>query len=301
MSTYFYVYPFGVNAMGDLSPVSTLPDGNLVSYSQGWPVNYQQDLLTISTAEPINRQQTNQMFYDITNNINQYQTQGVPLWITAGQNTTIANPSGVPFPYPLYARVAYNSSNPNYIQIWENQVDGNTATPGADNTWVVISGNAQGTMPGTIIDFGGVSAPAGYLVCNGDQVSRAGYARLYAAIGTTWGIGDGSTTFNLPLLQTYVSAGAGGAGIPGIGSAVGSKGGSPTAALSNNNQLPLHSHTALTGSFLVNDITTSPAGHLVSGSQTVGLSGTTSSIGSASPQPFPIVQATALVLKCIKY
>ena len=51
---------------------------------------------------------------------------------------------------------------------------------------------------GTILPFGGSKAPSGYLLCNGDQVSRTTYAALFAVIGTTYGVGDGVTTFNLP-------------------------------------------------------------------------------------------------------
>jgi microcystin-dependent protein len=58
-----------------------------------------------------------------------------------------------------------------------------------------------GVPPGTIIDFAGGTAPTGYLLCNGQAVSRTQLSRLFAAIGTTWGAGDGSTTFNLPDLR----------------------------------------------------------------------------------------------------
>ena len=51
---------------------------------------------------------------------------------------------------------------------------------------------------GTSIDFAGPVAPAGFLKENGAAVSRATYARLFAVIGTTYGAGNGSTTFNLP-------------------------------------------------------------------------------------------------------
>jgi microcystin-dependent protein len=56
-------------------------------------------------------------------------------------------------------------------------------------------------FPGMIADYAGASAPSGWLVCDGQAVSRTTYADLYAAIGTTWGGGDGSTTFNVPNLQ----------------------------------------------------------------------------------------------------
>ena len=53
---------------------------------------------------------------------------------------------------------------------------------------------------GSYIQFAGSQAPAGFLVCNGGAVSRTTYSKLFAVIGTTYGSGDGSTTFNLPNL-----------------------------------------------------------------------------------------------------
>ena len=56
-----------------------------------------------------------------------------------------------------------------------------------------------GGMPtGSIIPFGGSTAPDGYLLCDGSAVSRSTYSALFAVIGTTYGPGDGNSTFNLP-------------------------------------------------------------------------------------------------------
>lgn len=52
--------------------------------------------------------------------------------------------------------------------------------------------------PGVIVPFAGTTVPDGWLICNGAAVSRTTYANLFAAVGTKWGSGDGSTTFNLP-------------------------------------------------------------------------------------------------------
>ena len=49
--------------------------------------------------------------------------------------------------------------------------------------------------------FGGMVVPPGYLYCDGSEVSRQAYDKLFAAIGTTWGEGDGENTFNLPDLR----------------------------------------------------------------------------------------------------
>ena len=51
---------------------------------------------------------------------------------------------------------------------------------------------------GTMLPFAGKTVPAGFLLCNGAEISRTTYARLFSVLGTTWGAGNGSTTFNLP-------------------------------------------------------------------------------------------------------
>jgi len=60
---------------------------------------------------------------------------------------------------------------------------------------------------GAIMPFAGASAPTDWLLCDGAAVSRATYADLYALISTTYGVGDGSTTFNLPNLKGRVPVG----------------------------------------------------------------------------------------------
>lgn len=54
---------------------------------------------------------------------------------------------------------------------------------------------------GSILPFAGSSIPSGYLACNGSAISRRTYSALYNVIGTKYGSGDGSTTFNLPNLE----------------------------------------------------------------------------------------------------
>ena len=54
---------------------------------------------------------------------------------------------------------------------------------------------------GTVIPYGNTSAPFGYIKCNGAAISRTVYEDLFAAIGTSFGGGDGSTTFNVPDLR----------------------------------------------------------------------------------------------------
>lgn len=62
---------------------------------------------------------------------------------------------------------------------------------------------------GAIFPFGGTSAPSGYLFCDGSAVSRSDYSALFAVIGTSFGSGDGTATFNVPDLRESVPKGIG--------------------------------------------------------------------------------------------
>jgi microcystin-dependent protein len=75
---------------------------------------------------------------------------------------------------------------------------------GTPGTWAATNNaapSAQANPVGTILAYAGQAAPAGYLMCNGQAVSRAQYASLFSIIGTTYGAGNGSTTFNVPDLR----------------------------------------------------------------------------------------------------
>lgn len=77
---------------------------------------------------------------------------------------------------------------------------GDSSTKGA-STAFVQNAIAQLVPTGTILAFGGVTAPSGFLICDGSAVSRTTYANLFAVIGTRYGAGNGWTTFNLPKLD----------------------------------------------------------------------------------------------------
>ena len=93
------------------------------------------------------------------------------------------------------------------------------------------------TPIGSILLWGGVSLPSdNWLVCNGQAVSRSTYETLFNRYGTTWGSGDGSTTFNLPNFQDRLPIGT------GATAGLGQQAGSSTATLIAAN-IPAHSHT----------------------------------------------------------
>jgi microcystin-dependent protein len=95
--------------------------------------------------------------------------------------------------------------------------------------------------PGVITAFAGSTAPTGYLLCNGATVSRATYASLFAIIGTTYGSGDGSTTFAVPDLRSKMIVGVGqGSGL--TNRTLASSGGIETKTLAIS-EMPSHNHS----------------------------------------------------------
>src|SRR6185436_2450639 len=87
--------------------------------------------------------------------------------------------------------------------------------------------------------------PAGWLLCDGRAVSRTAYPALFGALSTVWGVGDGSTTFNLPDLRGRAPIGAGtGTGLSAraLGASVGAETHTLTTA-----QMPAHNHGGVTG------------------------------------------------------
>lgn len=104
-----------------------------------------------------------------------------------------------------------------------------------------------GSAPtGAMMDFAGATAPPGWLLCNGAAVPRVGYAALFDVIGTSWGAGNGSSTFNVPDLRGRVSVGAGQG--PGLTDrALGGTGGAESHQLTTS-QMPSHGHSVSTSS-----------------------------------------------------
>lgn len=112
---------------------------------------------------------------------------------------------------------------------------------------------AGGLAPaGCVLPYAGATAPTGWLLCFGQAVSRTTYAALFAAIGTAYGTGDGSTTFNVPDLRGRVPGGKddmGGsaagrlttAGSGVNGASLGAAGGAETHTLTSA-QIPAHTH-----------------------------------------------------------
>ena len=93
-----------------------------------------------------------------------------------------------------------------------------------------------GDVPtGTVVPYAGSSEPAGYVFADGRELSRTVYADLFAVVGTTYGAGNGTTTFNIPNLKGRFPLGKADSG---TGSSLGSSGG----ALNHSHSVPAHFH-----------------------------------------------------------
>lgn len=136
---------------------------------------------------------------------------------------------------------------------------------------------------GAVFHFAMATAPAGYLVCNGAAVSRTAFSALFAAIGTLYGNGDGSTTFNLPDLRGEFIRGADSSRGVDSGRVFGS---------SQDDELKAHTHQSPTtnGATGIYEVGTGPTGYDY-GSQ----SAPTSSTGGSETRPRNVA-----LLPCIK-
>lgn len=289
MSDGYFKYPFAISGDKTTVPDPTQVSGS-VSYQSGWPLDYQKILGTDPDALPIGRSQTNQLLYDITLGLKRFQEFGAYPWITTAQN------DGVAFPYAKNAIAGYDDGVAGY-NVYQSLIAANTNPPSTGGvthaTWRNLS--LPDSPIGQIIDFGGTSLQANHLACDGSAVSRTTYAGLFTAIGTTWGVGDGSTTFNLPDFRRRGSVGSGGAGTGVLGSTVGSNGGEETHTQTIA-EMPNHNHPGST--------------------ITAGVGAGNNSMAEANPtvqeailtiasqgggNPFNIIQPSLVVYKQIRY
>jgi microcystin-dependent protein len=129
-----------------------------------------------------------------------------PIVLDANGEATVYIPDGV-----LYKFVLKNSLDATQHTIDPVEISEPIAPAAPDNVPVA-----------TVFMTGAAAAPTGYLLCDGSAVSRATYAALFAAVGTIFGAGDGSTTFNIPDMRGRFPLGKAAAG---TGSVLGGTGG----------------------------------------------------------------------------
>ena len=127
------------------------------------------------------------------------------------------------------------------------QLDATAKLPAVDGSQLTNL-PASGAPAGTVYAYAGSTAPSGHLLCDGAAVSRTAYADLFAVLSTAYGVGDGSTTFNVPDLRGRTAIGAGtGSGL--TARTLAATGGEESHALTEA-ELAYHRHSsnAVTGS-----------------------------------------------------
>jgi microcystin-dependent protein len=160
---------------------------------------------------------------------------------------------GTPAASPLVPTLPSNS-----LALAQVRVNaGVTTITGANITDVrTVTVGALGWPPGVLVPYAGTTAPQGFLLCQGQAVSRSTYAGLFAVIGTLHGTGDGSTTFNVPDLRGRVAFGYDGSQTEF--NLVGKKGGAKTVTATTASLAP-HSHPVPTFGAHSHGMNNSPA------------------------------------------
>jgi len=116
-----------------------------------------------------------------------------------------------------------------------NLANGTVSTDAA--TYGQLTSSVSAAMPvGSITMYGSNTPPTGYFICNGQPLSRSTYAALFAVISTTYGAGDGFSTFNVPDLQQRFPLGK---AASGTGATLGGSGG----AIDHTHTVAGHSHS----------------------------------------------------------
>lgn len=228
------------------------------------------------------------------------------VWVGSADGVIAAPISMVPSASVLQAMLANNAAGTDGARIvgYYDTVNLNATTVDAMLTLLQshIPDTATGLVPpGAMLDFGGVTPPAGYLLCDGTAVSRTTYSDLFTAIGTTWGIGDGFTTFNLPNMTRRVSVGSGGTATSPVftGNATGDLGGEEVHTMTTG-ELAAHNHPGSSWNLNSNKsgVDVSDVASYSAGSPAANTPVTVASQGSSTP--FNVMQKGAVVTKIIK-
>ena len=172
------------------------------------PIKLAQGTSTPSTGS------SGELFYNTTDS--KIYTHNGTAWVASGGGVT--NSATIP-------------SNPSNGDAWFNTNEGTLFiyySDGTSSQWVEATAPKQGVesyqLPaGSIMAWGGSVAPTNWLIADGSAISRTTYASLFAAIGTTYGVGDGSTTFNLPDFRGRIPVGKNAATFGTLGATGGSE------------------------------------------------------------------------------
>jgi len=193
--TKFFKVPFAVS--GDVSPIPdpAQVDGSM-SYTAGYPIDYELDPTSDPDAKRIERDKMNQLFFDITSNLLQYQLWGVPQFVTTAQN------GGTPVSYGKGAYVLYDTGAG--LALYGSLVANNTVLPGSDATKWLAADVFSLSLIATAVDYTTPSSN-GLLVSPGRLSTALREGRMtYAAatrVGAAYSLALPGSTF------TYVVGG----------------------------------------------------------------------------------------------
>lgn len=219
---------FGSKVAG--SPLTT-KDVPTIQALSAWANGLQDAVVTANKAPYI--QDQNSLFYVLCYQLASILQDGIPTW-------------DVTTSYYIGSMVHKDGTAELYLSLTNDNVGNALPTKTNNGFWEYLR---FGPPTGAVMGFaqmtdplsGGIDVPYGYLRCNGQAVSRTTYADLYAVLGTTWGVGNGTTTFNLPdLLERTI---VGDDGTPGF--VLGTYGGSLThihAQIAHDHTVPDHNH-----------------------------------------------------------
>lgn|GEM_PF-3204598 len=175
-----FLTPFANSGDKTEIPATIQVDGS-VSYPEGWGADYSKDPTSDPLAKNIPRNETNQLYFDITEAIKAYQTEGVPPFITSAEN------GGSPYSYGAGAMVRYDDGGG--FLAYVSLVDANVDLPTVAASWVPVGsssggGGVSGSSSGLVISTTGTSAPvsvsADEVVLSSDDVSQ-----VFSAISVT--------------------------------------------------------------------------------------------------------------------
>lgn len=135
MTSKFFKYPFAKDGDKTAVPDAIQVDGS-VSYDAGWTIDYTQNPATTTTGKYFPRTQNNQILYDVTLSLQQYQTIGTPDFITTSAN------DGTAYPYTVFSRALYDDGT-NGLRVYESLINANTALPTDATKWRLDDFSAQ--------------------------------------------------------------------------------------------------------------------------------------------------------------
>lgn len=163
---YFFKTAFANSGDVAAVPRATQPDGT-VSYEKGFPVNYQEDPDTEPTAHDIPRDQFNQLLKALTANMQQWQIQAFPDFITSGDN------DGSAYSYEINAHVRYNNGwAGSGEKVYYSLVDANTTDPTDATKWGLVKYQSF-ELAGVCKEYMGTTLPTGYVWANGTTIGNA--------------------------------------------------------------------------------------------------------------------------------